>query len=190
MNFLKYILAVAAVFTLWACGPSAEEKAKMEEMEKAKADSIAKVKADSAAAAEKAARPNIVELAKSNENLSTLVSLIEEAGLAETLSGEGAFTVFAPTNDAFKKVPAAALAALKKDKAKLADVLKAHVVGQEVLAAGVVGMTEAPTLNGNWPVKVEGEKVMIGGATVTGTDMLAKNGVVHTIDTVLLPGKK
>ena len=150
---------------------------------------------DAAAAAGDAAKTamggsDIVDTAVANGSFGTLAALLTEAGLVETLKGDGPFTVFAPTDAAFLKVDAKALEDLKADKAKLGDVLKAHVVAGKVMAADVVKLTEVETLQGTkFPVKVEGDKVMIGDATVSQADVAAKNGVIHVIDTVLMPAK-
>ena len=132
----------------------------------------------------------IVALASSRDDLSTLVSAIEAAGLAESLSGEGPFTVFAPTNEAFEALPEGTLDELLKPENanQLSAILTYHVVPQEAMAADVASMTEASTLLGA-PVSIsaEGDAVMINDATVTEADIAASNGVIHVIDTVLLP---
>ena len=133
---------------------------------------------------------NIVQVASSNPQFSTLVSLIKEAGLVKTLSGKGPFTVFAPTNAAFKKVPAETLAALKADPAKLKAVLTYHVVPGTVPASKVVTLSgkSVKTVEGS-PVKitVRGKTVRVNNARVTATDIRAKNGVIHVINGVLIP---
>jgi uncharacterized surface protein with fasciclin (FAS1) repeats len=149
-----------------------------------------------------AAEPKtVVELAQGNAGTSTLVSAITTAGLAETLGGAGPFTVFAPTNDAFAKVDKATLDGLMKPdkKAALAGILKYHVVAGNVKAADVAkmitdgkGTATIKTLNGTLKASMDGSKVILtdakgGKSTITGTDMAAGNGVVHTIDTVLMP---
>lgn len=135
-----------------------------------------------------AASKNIVQVAASNPRLSTLVSLVKQAGLAETLSS-GKYTVFAPTNKAFAKVPKATLTALGKDKAKLKSVLLYHVVKGSVPASKVVTLSSAKTVNGkSVKIKVRGGNVFLNGSTkVTKTDIKASNGVVHLIDNVLIP---
>lgn len=160
-----------------------------------KAGEAAEKAGDAAAAAGDAAKTamggsDIVDTAVANGSFGTLAALLTEAGLVETLKGDGPFTVFAPTDAAFLKVDAKALEDLKADKAKLGDVLKAHVVAGKVMAADVVKLTEVETLQGSkFPVKVDGDKVMIGDATVSQADVAAKNGVIHVIDTVLMPAK-
>ena len=129
----------------------------------------------------------IVDLAVGADGTSTLVAAVKAAGLLEVLSGEGPFTVLAPTNDAFAALPAGALDGLLADPEALASVLKAHVVSGKVKAATVVTLPQVETLNGTYAVAVTDGVVSIGGATVIATDLMAGNGVVHLIDTVILP---
>lgn len=137
-----------------------------------------------------AADQTIVQIASGDKNFSTLVSLVKKAGLAKTLSG-GEFTVFAPTNAAFKKVPAKTLKALAKDKAKLKKVLLYHAVAGKVMAADVVKLDgqKVKTVNGkSLTVKIAGGNVFLNGSTkVTKTDIEASNGVIHVINKVLIP---
>ncbi|MDV6373689.1 fasciclin domain-containing protein [Deinococcus arenicola] len=133
----------------------------------------------------------ITGIVSTTPEFSTLLAAVKAADLEATLLGKGPFTLFAPTNAAFAKIPKADLDALLADPAKLKAVLLYHVVAGEVMAADVMKLTTAGTANGgNVSVKVVGGKVMINTATVTGTDMKAINGVVHTIDTVLMPPAK
>ena len=118
----------------------------------------------------------------------TLVAAVQAAGLVETLSGEGPFTVFAPTDEAFAKLPEGTIEALLADKDKLTAILTYHVVPGKVMAADVVKLNSAKTVNGQMvDVKVEGDSVMINDATVATADVVASNGVIHVIDTVILP---
>ena len=137
---------------------------------------------------------NIVEVAASNGSFNTLVAAVKAAGLVETLSGKGPFTVLAPTDAAFAKLPAGTLENLLKpeNKQQLIDILTFHVVpGVAAYADQVVKMTEVPTVLGSTvPVVVKDGKVQLGAATVVATDVEASNGVIHVIDTVLLPAKK
>lgn len=132
---------------------------------------------------------SIVDIAVGNPDFSTLVTALQAAGLVETLQGAGPFTVFAPTNAAFAKVDPATLAALLNDKAALTRVLTYHVVAGKVLAADVVKLTSAKTVEGSdVNIAVMGSMVMLNGSTtVTATDIQASNGVIHVIDSVLLP---
>ena len=136
-----------------------------------------------------AAEKDIVETAVAAGTFNTLAKALTAAGLVETLKGTGPFTVFAPTDAAFAKLPPAALDALLADKAKLTAVLTYHVVPGAVMASQVVGLSEAATVQGGKVmIKVVDGKVMLnGGTTVTATDIKAKNGVIHVIDTVLMP---
>jgi uncharacterized surface protein with fasciclin (FAS1) repeats len=132
---------------------------------------------------------NIVEIAAGAGSFNTLVTAIQAAGLVETLSGEGPFTVFAPTDEAFAQIPAEDLNALLADKAALTSVLTYHVVAGKVMASDVVGLTSAKTVNGeSVDIKVMDGKVWIDGAEVVTTDIEAINGVIHVINKVILPG--
>ena len=135
-----------------------------------------------------AQKQNIVQVAASNPQFSTLVSLVKKAGLVKTLSGKGPFTVFAPTNAAFAKVPKATLAALAKDPAQLKAVLTYHVVPGKVTAAKVVKLTSATTVQGQpVAISVMGKTVKINDTKVIKADIMASNGVIHVINSVLLP---
>jgi len=145
--------------------------------------------AASAKAPAKAAQSKtIVGVAAGDPQFSTLVKLVKSAGLAGTLS-KGSYTVFAPTNKAFAKVPKATLTALGKDKAKLKAVLLYHVVKGRVPASTVVGLKSAKTLNGaSVKIAVKGQSVYLNGSTkVIKTDVKASNGIIHVINKVLLP---
>lgn len=131
----------------------------------------------------------IVDVAAGAGQFKTLVAAVKAAGLAETLSGKGPFTVFAPTDEAFAKLPAGTVENLLKpeNKQKLAGILTYHVLAGKVMAADVKTMS-AKTVNGKEaPIKVDGGKVTIGAANVVKTDVGASNGVIHVIDAVLLP---
>jgi transforming growth factor-beta-induced protein len=131
---------------------------------------------------------NIVQTAVAAGQFKTLASLLQKAGLAKTLATTGPYTVFAPTDAAFAKVPKATLAALAKNKAKLRAVLLYHVVKGDVTAAQVTKITSAKTLEGKpVSIRVSGGKVVVGGATVTKADVMASNGVIHVINRVLIP---
>jgi uncharacterized surface protein with fasciclin (FAS1) repeats len=135
-----------------------------------------------------APKSDIVQTAVAAGSFTTLAKAIEAAGLVETLKGEGPFTVFAPTDEAFAKLPAGALDSLLADKEKLAKVLTYHVVPGKVTSGDVAALTSAKTVNGGeLAVAAANGKVTIGGATVTQADIAASNGVIHVIDTVLLP---
>ncbi len=132
----------------------------------------------------------IVDVAAANPDFGTLVTAVKAAGLVETLSSTGPFTVFAPTNAAFAKLPAGTVENLLKpeNKEKLVAILTYHVVAGKVMAADVVGLDNATTVNGAVvDITVNGATVKVGDATVTATDIKASNGVIHVIDTVLIP---
>jgi uncharacterized surface protein with fasciclin (FAS1) repeats len=133
------------------------------------------------------ANADIVDTAVAAGSFKTLASALQAADLVKTLKGDGPFTVFAPTDDAFAKIPKDQLDALLKDKAKLTSVLTYHVVPGRVMAKdvkpGAVKTVQGQALT----VKVDGGKVMVDNATVTATDVAARNGVIHVIDTVVLP---
>ncbi|MFY2764758.1 fasciclin domain-containing protein [Arenimonas sp. MALMAid1274] len=132
----------------------------------------------------------IVDVAAANPDFETLVAAVKAAGLAETLSGEGPFTVFAPTDAAFEKLPAGTVENLLKpeNKDKLVALLTYHVVAGKVTAADVVKLDTATTVNGAAAdITVNGSTVKVDEATVTATDIKASNGVIHVIDTVIMP---
>lgn len=135
-----------------------------------------------------AGEKNIVETAIAAKNFQTLVTAVKAAGLVETLSGPGPFTVFAPTDEAFAKLGKDTLEGVLKNKEQLTAILKLHVVSGKVMSNEVVKLSEAKTLNGKLPIRVNGGNVMIGKAKVIKTDIECSNGVIHVIDTVLLPG--
>lgn len=133
---------------------------------------------------------DIVEVAVTNGNFKTLAKLLTDAGLVDALKGKGPFTVFAPTDEAFAKVPKATLEALGKDKEKLKKVLTYHVIQGKVLAADAIkldGKSAETLAKVKLPIKVKGGDVMVGKAKVIKTDVLATNGVIHVIDSVLIP---
>jgi transforming growth factor-beta-induced protein len=184
LKLLSFFLAGALVFA--ACGDDdseSEDSATTEAPDTTEApeDTVAEPTMD------------IVETASAAGDFSTLVAAVEAAGLTETLQGEGPYTVFAPTDEAF----AAALEdlgltaeELLADTETLTSILTYHVVEGEVPAADVVTLDgqEVPTVNGAAvEISVDGETVMVNDATVTATDIFATNGVIHVIDSVLLP---
>ena len=158
--------------------------------------------ADTMVATEATGDKTIVALAQGNPNVSTLVTAVTAAGLAETLSGAGPFTVFAPSNDAFAKVDKTTLDGLLKpeSKDKLAALLKYHVVAGNVKSGDLAkmitdgkGTAAVKTLNGgSLKATMDGDKIVLtdakgGKSTVTAPDMVASNGTVHVVDTVVMP---
>jgi uncharacterized surface protein with fasciclin (FAS1) repeats len=203
---LKNVLAVACLaLALSACNsvPSTGDLTKAVETNAAAvekdaaaeakaAEAKAKEEADKAAAEAEAAakaaiKVDVVDTAVAAGNFKTLATALQAAALIEALKGPGPFTVFAPTDEAFAKIPAATLTALLADKKKLTKVLQAHVVPGKVMAADVKTM-KAKTLGGaDIDVVVKDGKVTFGGANVTATDIDCTNGVIHVIDTVVMP---
>jgi len=134
---------------------------------------------------------DLVDTAVSAGNFSTLVAALKAADLVTTLKGKGPFTVFAPTDDAFKKLPAGELDSLLKpeNKSKLAKILTYHVISKKVTAADLAGkMLEEKTVEGSkLKIDAKGMSVKVDNATVETADVIADNGVIHVIDTVLMP---
>jgi uncharacterized surface protein with fasciclin (FAS1) repeats len=129
---------------------------------------------------------DIVDTAVAAGSFKTLAAALKAAGLIDTLKGPGPFTVFAPTDDAFAKVPKADLEALLKDKAKLTAVLTYHVVAGKVMAKDVKA-GKVKTVQGSELTVSTGNGVMVDGAKVIKTDIVADNGVIHVIDSVIIP---
>jgi len=135
-------------------------------------------------------KADIVDTAVAAGNFTTLAAALEAAGLVDTLKSEGPFTVFAPTDEAFANLPDGTVESLllPENKDKLVAILTYHVVAGEVVAADVVTLSEATTVNGeNVDINVEDGTVYVNDATVVATDIMASNGVIHVIDTVLIP---
>ena len=145
--------------------------------------------ADKGFAVDAAPAPTVVAIAASNPDFTTLVAAVKAAGLAETLSGTGPFTIFAPTNAAFAKLPAGTVETLLKpeNKAKLASILTYHVVAGKVLAADVKSGMVKTVQGGEITIVANAEGVTVNGAKVLKTDIVGSNGVIHVIDTVILP---
>lgn len=188
MSLLKTCAALAVVVSLASCGGNQ----KTEEV----ADSTM------TATTEIVETPNVVGVASNNENFTTLVAAVTAAGLAETLSGEGPFTVFAPTNDAFAKLPTGTVDDLLKpeNKEKLSSILTYHVVSGKFEAAAVIEAintnngkyTVTTVQGGSLDLSLKDGNVMLtdangGTATVVIPDVAASNGVIHAIDTVVMP---
>lgn len=166
----RSVLAVVALATAaWIAGPAA----------------LASGDADKSKATK-----DIVDTAVAAGSFGTLAAALKAAGLVETLKGKGPFTVFAPTDAAFAKLPAGTVDNLLKpeNKAQLTQILTYHVVAGSVKAADVVKLTEAKTVQGqSVKITVKGGKVSVDGANVTATDIAASNGVIHVIDSVIMP---
>lgn len=130
---------------------------------------------------------NIIETAVGNPDFTTLVTALKTAELVDTLSGTGPFTVFAPTNEAFKKLPPETLDAALADPEQLKTILTYHVVAGKVMSADVMKLTEATTVEGHMLKIDTASGVKVNNAHVTSADIECTNGVIHVIDTVLLP---
>jgi uncharacterized surface protein with fasciclin (FAS1) repeats len=165
MKFFKYLAVLGFAAALTACANSNKSDTNTAEM---------------------APKQDIVDVAVSAGSFNTLVTAVQEAGLVETLKSDGPFTVFAPTDEAFAKIPQDKLNALLADKAMLTKVLTYHVVSGKVMAADVsAGMV--PTVEGQSLNITTYGGVKVNDAKVIKTDIVASNGVIHVIDTVLLP---
>ena len=135
-----------------------------------------------------ASAADIVDTAVSAGSFNTLVAAVKAAGLVDTLKSAGPFTVFAPTDEAFAKLPAGTVDSLLKDPAALKNILLYHVVSGKVMAADVVKLTSAKTVQGSSArIMAKGGKVMVDNASVVKTDIACDNGVIHVIDTVIMP---
>ena len=207
-SFAPLLAAFATTLMLASCGNEKTATTETTTGTVNPADSIAVVAGDSARMAKPegvmvdgvamTADKNIVENAAGAKSVSTLVAAVTAAGLVETLSGTGPFTVFAPTNAAFDKLPKGAVAGLMDpaSKAKLAGVLTYHVIAGRLVAADLKDGQELTTVNGaKLKVTVKDGKVMVGNgtdapATVQIADVISSNGVTHVIDTVILPVAK
>ncbi len=182
LNTTITAVALAALLTVsvkaGSCGPGGAHTLDAKE---------AKV-TTAAAKVDKKAQMDIVETAVAAGSFETLVAAIKAAGLVDALKGEGPITVFAPTDEAFARLPEGTIEALLNDKEKLTSVLTYHVVAGAVKAEDVVKLNEAETLNGqSVSIVVKDNVVMIDDATVTATDIYCSNGVIHIIDSVILP---
>ncbi|WP_071885915.1 fasciclin domain-containing protein [Hymenobacter sedentarius] len=205
-HFAPLLAAVATSLVLASCGNDKPATTETETTNTVNpADSVAAMAGDSARMAKPegvmvdgvamTAEKNIVENAAAAKSVSTLVAAVKQAGLVETLSGPGPFTVFAPTNAAFDKLPKGAVAGLMDpaSKAKLAGVLKYHVIPGRLVAADLKDGQELTTVNGDkLHIMVRDGKVMVSNgkdtpATVQIPDVISSNGVTHVIDGVVLP---
>ena len=186
----RLALAVALVLPMAASAVADECPVAAAQKAQAMAHAKAQAKAHVQVVAFNADRKDIVDTAVGAGSFKTLVAAVQAAGLVETLKGAGPFTVFAPTDEAFAKLPAGTVESLLKpeNKEKLVAVLTYHVVPGKVMAADVVKLTEAPTVQGSKAkVKVADGTVMIDNAKVVKTDIETSNGVIHVIDAVILP---
>ena len=182
MKFKLFAVAAVSAFALAACSPAETVATEPAVVEEVVAEPVVE---------EVVAPATIVDVAVGNPDFSTLVAAITAAGLGETLAGEGPFTVFAPTNAAFAALPAGALDSLllPENKDQLTAILTYHVVPGTVMAADLPATaTDVATVNGAMvSVVAAPEGATVNGAKITAADVAASNGVIHVIDTVLLP---
>jgi uncharacterized surface protein with fasciclin (FAS1) repeats len=191
MRCSSFRLALGAALALPVASLAMADDCPLAAAKKAQAQTHAQAQVQTVAF--NAEKKDIVDTAVGAGSFKTLVAAVQAAGLVETLKGAGPFTVFAPTDEAFAKLPAGTVESLLKpeNKEKLVAVLTYHVVPGKVMAADVVKLTEAPTVQGSKAkVKVVDGAVMIDGAKVVKTDIETSNGVIHVIDAVILPPAK
>ena len=178
------IAAAVVALTAAACGSSTSKSDSASKTVKDTTTTTAATTTDSPATSNQ----TIVEIASANPDFSTLVSAVTKAGLVDTLSGPGPFTVFAPTNAAFAKIPADQLAAILADQAKLTAILTYHVLPAKVMSTDLQPTQKVKTVQGGEvDIQVVGANATINGCNIVKTDIEASNGVVHVIDCVLLP---
>jgi len=190
MRCSSFRLALGAALALPVASLAMADDCPLAAAKKAQAHAQAQAQTHVQTVAFNAEKKDIVDTAVGAGSFKTLVAAVQAAGLVETLKGAGPFTVFAPTDEAFAKLPAGTVETLLKpeNKEKLVAVLTYHVVPGKVMAADVVKLTEAPTVQGSKAkVKVVDGAVMIDGAKVVKTDIETSNGVIHVIDAVILP---
>ena len=191
-QFLSLVMGVAFVATITACGSSKTDSTDGDSTmaNNAMVDTTMTESGVEVGGAMMVPSKNIVENAMASSDHTTLVSCVKQAGLVETLSGAGPFTVFAPTNTAFSQIPAATLDGLMKPemKADLTKILTFHVVAGALKAADLTDGQELTTVQGQkLKVSIKDGKVMINGANVIIADAISSNGVTHVIDGVLMP---
>lgn len=179
------------LFGLMACSGGGGNETANDEMSESPESTTASAEETASQTSEPASdAPDIVALAASQDNLSTLVTAVQAAGLVETLQGDGPFTVFAPTDEAFAALPEGTLENLLKpeNKQQLVDILTYHVVSGKVMSTDLSDGMMPETVEGSQvEINIDGESVMVNGASVVAANVDASNGVVHVIDQVILP---
>ena len=191
-QFLSLVMGVAIVATITACGSSKTDSTDGDSTmaDSSMVDTTMTEAGVEVGGAMMVPSKNIVENAMGSSDHTTLVAAVKQAGLVETLSGAGPFTVFAPTNAAFAQIPSATLDGLMKPemKADLTKILTYHVVAGALKAADLRDGQELTTVQGQkLKVSIKDGKVMINGANVTTADVVSSNGITHVIDGVLMP---
>ena len=187
------VLAAAALLVVAACADDPEPQAQDQPQAQTQLEQEKQAETASASSAEETATQlgTIVEIAVGDGRFETLVAAVTAAGLVETLQGEGPFTVFAPTDDAFAALPAGTVEALLADIPRLSQILLYHVVAGNVTAADVAGLESAVTVQGDSVmITVDGGVVRINDAQVVIADIEASNGTIHVIDAVLIPAEE
>ena len=178
LSVLSIVLATTVSALVYSCGNAPKEETEEEVM----TEEVVETPVE--------APKTVVDIAVGSPDHTTLVAAVSAAGLVETLNGAGPFTVFAPTNAAFAALPEGTVESLllPENKDQLTGILTYHVVAGNVMAANLSDGQVVTTLNGqDLKVSIAAGKVMINGATVTAADLAGSNGVVHVLDTVLLP---
>lgn len=174
-NYTKPFMLLIASFAIVACSNNNQHSGSMEKSNSYHHNEMKK---------------DIVDVAVENGSFTTLVAAVKAAGLVDTLKGDGPFTVFAPTDEAFAKLPSGTVATLLKpeNRDQLVAILTYHVVPGKVMASDVVNLSEATTVQGqDISISVNDGSVMVNNAKVLATDVEASNGVIHVIDSVILP---
>jgi uncharacterized surface protein with fasciclin (FAS1) repeats len=186
MKKLNYVFAFGLIFTFLACGGGESKTDQTEENSMEEAPIVEET------IEEDESSKDIVALAMETESLSTLVSAVKAGGLVETLQGDGPFTVFAPTNEAFAALPEGTLEDLLKpeNKEKLAAILTYHVVAGKVMSTDLSDGMKAKTVNGAEVTITTADGAKVNDANVVSADVAASNGVVHLIDAVIMPPAK
>tara|TARA_R110002012_G_scaffold99980_2_gene238495 strand:- start:194598 stop:195173 length:576 start_codon:yes stop_codon:yes gene_type:complete len=191
MKKLNYVFAFGLIFTFLACGGGESKTEGTEENSMEVAVSEETPAVEETMEMDESTK-DIVALAMETESLSTLVAAVKAGGLVETLQGDGPFTVFAPTNEAFAALPEGTLDDLLKpeNKEKLASILTYHVVAGKVMSTDLSDGMKAKTVNGAQVTITTADGAKVNGANVVSADVAASNGVVHVIDAVIMPPKK
>lgn len=191
MKKLNYVFAIGLIFTFLACGGGDSKSEQTEEVTTEEEAVEESTEVEEIMPADESQK-DIVALAMETESLSTLVAAVKAGGLVETLQGDGPFTVFAPTNEAFAALPEGTLDNLLKpeNKDKLAAILTYHVIAEKVLSTDLSDGMKAKTVNGAEVTITTADGAKVNGANVVSADVSASNGVVHVIDAVIMPPSK
>jgi uncharacterized surface protein with fasciclin (FAS1) repeats len=184
---LAFLAPVTAALLLAACGSDSSDSSNTSGATATDAPATSASTASQSPSSAAASTGTIVDVAAGNPDFATLVTAVKAAGLADTLAGPGPFTVFAPTNEAFAKVPKDVLDKLLANKEALTKVLTYHVLAGEVKAAAVMPGEVTSVEGSTATIADAGAQLKINDATIVATDVMASNGVIHVIDSVILP---